>query len=112
MYNISLNASIDNDNTHCLFFSLVSPPLAWLQSSVAVLDSRQLHSSSMLLEGGDKQGETHSSNNANKGGRDANSDKGPNAAVPPLTVSMSENDKPDLLDLVSGYKSLPYSCIP
>lgn len=51
----------------------------------------------MFVRGGDKQGE---------GGR--SSSKGislagaPNAAVPPTTISMKEDDKPDVLDLVRG----------
>lgn len=70
-------------------------------SSVAVLGSRPLHSSGpMLVGGGDKRGDAPSSG---KRGGDVGSADGPSTAIPPMTVSMTEGDKPDLLDLVSGY---------
>ncbi|CAN0135760.1 unnamed protein product [Pylaiella littoralis] len=65
--------------------------------SVAVLGSRPLHSSGpMLVGGGDKRGDAPSSG---KRGGDVGSADGPSTAIPPMTVSMTEGDKPDLLDL-------------
>ncbi|CAN0114254.1 unnamed protein product, partial [Ectocarpus sp. 12 AP-2014] len=58
-----------------------------------------LHSSTMLLDRGDKRGESHSSRVDNKGKEEATGSADQSKPVSVRSVSMTDKDKPDVVDL-------------